>query len=105
MRVKFLSRNLNSNPCPPHPTNTYTCGVTTAPRVHSDKYKLEFKFNYTYIHTYIYITAYEIVRSQNLMSILCGKVNQISLDLYTIKENIYYRSPGIQVKIIYFPLI
>ena len=31
--VKLTSRDLNSNPSPPHLTNTYTCGVTIAPRV------------------------------------------------------------------------
>ena len=31
--VKLTSRDLNSNPYPPHLTNTYTCGVTIAPRV------------------------------------------------------------------------
>ena len=28
MCVKFISRNLNSDPCTPHPTNTYTCKIT-----------------------------------------------------------------------------
>ena len=31
--VKLTSRDLNSTPYPPHLTNTYTCGVTIAPRV------------------------------------------------------------------------
>ena len=33
MCVKFSLGDLNLGPCLPHPTNTYTCGVTTAPRV------------------------------------------------------------------------
>ena len=31
--VKLPLGDLNPDPCPPHPTSTYTCGVTTAPRV------------------------------------------------------------------------
>ena len=34
--VKLPPRDLNSSLCPPHPTSTYTCGVTTAPRVHGN---------------------------------------------------------------------
>ena len=33
MCVKLLPRDLNLNPRPRHPTNTYTSGVTTVPRV------------------------------------------------------------------------
>ena len=33
MRVKLLPRDLNPNSCLPHPTSTYTCRVTTAPKV------------------------------------------------------------------------
>ena len=33
MCVKLPPRDLNPGPCPPHPTSTYTCGVTIAPRV------------------------------------------------------------------------
>ena len=33
MCVKLLPGDLNPGPCPPHPTSTYTCGVTIAPRV------------------------------------------------------------------------
>ena len=41
MFVKFSPRDLNSDPCPPHSTSIYTCGVTTAPKVHDNrKYKL-----------------------------------------------------------------
>ena len=36
MCVKLPLRDLNPSPCPPHPTNTYICRVTTAPRVCSD---------------------------------------------------------------------
>ena len=32
MCVKFPPRDLNPGPCHQHPTNTYTCGVTIAPR-------------------------------------------------------------------------
>ena len=35
MCVKFPSGDLNPSSCPLHPTNTYTCRVTTAPRVDS----------------------------------------------------------------------
>ena len=35
MCVKLLSGNLNSDPYPLHPTNIYTCRVTTALRVRS----------------------------------------------------------------------
>ena len=33
MYVKFSPGDLNDDPCPPHPTSTYTCGVTIALRV------------------------------------------------------------------------
>ena len=33
MCVKLPPGDLNPDPCPTHPTSTYTCGVTTAPRV------------------------------------------------------------------------
>ena len=33
MCVKLPLRDLNLSSYPPHPTNTYTCGVTTVPRV------------------------------------------------------------------------
>ena len=33
MCVKLSPRDLNHIPCPPHPTSTYTCGVTIALRV------------------------------------------------------------------------
>ena len=35
MCVKPSLGNLNPGPYPPHPTNIYTCGVTTSPRVRS----------------------------------------------------------------------
>ena len=38
MCVKLFPRNLNLGFYPPSPTNTYTCGVTIAPRVCSDIY-------------------------------------------------------------------
>ena len=34
MCVKFSPEDLNFGLCPPHPTNTYTCRVTIALRVH-----------------------------------------------------------------------
>ena len=33
MRMKLPPRDLNPGPYPPHPTSTYTCEVTIAPRV------------------------------------------------------------------------
>ena len=33
MCVKLLPGDLNPDPYPSHPTSTYTCGVTIAPRV------------------------------------------------------------------------
>ena len=33
MCVMLSPRDLNPDPYPPHPTSTYTCGVTVAPRV------------------------------------------------------------------------
>ena len=33
MCVKLPLGDLNLSPCPPHPTSTYTCRVTIAPRV------------------------------------------------------------------------
>ena len=34
MCVKLSPGDLNPSPCPPHPTSTYTCEMTTAPKVH-----------------------------------------------------------------------
>ena len=31
--MKLSPGDLNPGPCPPHPTNTYTCGVAIALRV------------------------------------------------------------------------
>ena len=31
--MKFPLRDLNPDPCLPHPTSTYTCRVTAAPKV------------------------------------------------------------------------
>ena len=33
MCVKLPPGDLNPDPCPPHPTSTYTCGMTIAPRM------------------------------------------------------------------------
>ena len=41
MYVKFPPRDLNPGLCPPHPTSTYTYGVTIATRVCSDTAFLE----------------------------------------------------------------
>ena len=40
MCVKFPIGDLNPDPYPPHPTNVYICGVTTAPRVRDGKCKI-----------------------------------------------------------------
>ena len=42
--MKLPPGDLNSSPCPPHPTSSYTYGVTTAPRVRGDN-KLFFSNN------------------------------------------------------------
>ena len=34
MCVKLSPGDLNPSSCPPHPTSTYTCEMTTAPKVH-----------------------------------------------------------------------
>ena len=44
MYVKLLPVDLNHDPYPPHLTNIYTCGVTTAPKVH-DGVRLGFDTN------------------------------------------------------------
>ena len=36
MCVKLSFRDLNHGPFFPHPINTYTCGVTTEPKVRDD---------------------------------------------------------------------
>ena len=33
MCVKLSFGDLNPDPCPPHPTNTYTCEITIALRI------------------------------------------------------------------------
>ena len=40
MFVKLLLEDLNHGPYPEHPTSTYTCGVTNAPRVHGGRKNL-----------------------------------------------------------------
>jgi len=37
MCIKLPPGDLNPGPYPPHPTSIYTCGVTTASRVHGGK--------------------------------------------------------------------
>ena len=37
MYVKFPPRSLNPDPCSPHPTSTYICGVTIIPKVYGSK--------------------------------------------------------------------
>ena len=63
MCVKLPPRDLNLDPCPPYLTNIYTCGVTTAQRVHGGDYKKSYTrcnlnpshiYIYIYIHTHIY---------------------------------------------------
>ena len=34
--MKLTLGDLNHGPCLPHPTNTYTCGVTITPRISSN---------------------------------------------------------------------
>ena len=36
MYIKLISRDLNPNSYPPHSSNTYTCGMTIAIRMHDD---------------------------------------------------------------------
>ena len=43
MCVKLLLRDLNPNPYPLHPTSTYTCGVTIAPRMSNSNTSLFLK--------------------------------------------------------------
>ena len=43
MCVKLPLEDLNPNPYPPHPTSTYTYGVTVAPRVCGGKNNSFFK--------------------------------------------------------------
>ena len=43
MCVKFPPRYLNPGPYPPHPTSTYTYGVTIAQRMCGDGYRILFK--------------------------------------------------------------
>ena len=42
MCVKLSFEDLNSGPCPPHLTSTYTCRVTIVPRV-CDSCSLNFR--------------------------------------------------------------
>ena len=44
MCVKFSPENLNFDPYPSHPINTYTCGVTIVPRVHDGCNMLTFNY-------------------------------------------------------------
>ena len=41
--MKLPLRDLNLNPYPPHPTSTYTCRVTIAPRVCDGRVVLKLK--------------------------------------------------------------
>ena len=48
MYVKFPPENLNPDPCPPQPTSTYTCGVTTTPRMRGDINEILIKDRFTW---------------------------------------------------------
>ena len=43
MCVKFLSGDLNPDPYPSHPTNIYTCKVTTTPRGSGGDLHIDYK--------------------------------------------------------------
>ena len=58
MDVKLSSENLNSGPYLSHPTNIYTCEVTTAPRVRNDY--IFSSLIYIYIHTHTYYIGYAL---------------------------------------------
>ena len=53
MDVKLSSENLNSGPYLSHPTNIYTCEVTTAPRVRNGYIFSSLIYIYIYTHTLI----------------------------------------------------
>ena len=45
MCVKLPPRDLNLGSCPPYSTNTYTCEVTTVPRVRGGTCLICFKYS------------------------------------------------------------
>ena len=45
MYVKLPPRDLDPDICPLHPTSTYTCGVTIAPRVYDGNKNKKLKCN------------------------------------------------------------
>ena len=49
MCVKLHFGDLNSGPCPSHPTSTYTCGVTITTRVGGDNNFINVSFT-MYLH-------------------------------------------------------
>ena len=62
MCVKFPLGDLNPNLYPSHPTSTYTCGVTIAPRVCGGKFcKLKclcIIFNFFFWSGFVYLFSY-----------------------------------------------
>ena len=75
MCVKFPPKELNPNPCPPHSTCTYTCGVTIIPKVcHGMRDLLMSSYDYSFLlenetninsekkkNIYIYIYMYYVL--------------------------------------------
>ena len=51
MFVNLSPEDLNSQPLLPHPTSTYTCGLTIALRVHSDTKLVPFE-SLPWVHLY-----------------------------------------------------
>ena len=62
--MKLLSRDLNLNPYPPHPTNTYTCEVTIALRVSGGRKVFHLVWRYQSFSYVMILKPYDILKSR-----------------------------------------
>ena len=75
MCVRLFSGDLNSDSYLPHPTSTYTCGVTITPKVCGSKKHLSLYLSTKsekhkrkiLLHTYVHLYTVKIYRTENVI--------------------------------------
>ena len=75
MYVKLPPRDLNLDPYSPHPTSTYTCGVTIALTL----------LNYNWPNTYTFIYGYKVICFKSWNTITRSK-SKLSVTNYNYKK-------------------
>ena len=75
MCVKLPPRDLNLNPYSPHPTSTYTCGVTIAFTL----------LNYNWPNTYTFIYGYKVIFFKS-WNIVTRSKSKLSVTDYNYKK-------------------